>query len=91
VGWAFFYMFVILKIPVGAALYLVWWAAKQDTTNDDQQVDSGGGGPRHPRHPRKPLPRPPRRGPHGDPIPRPPSRMRIRAGRPIRAGHYTRG
>jgi hypothetical protein len=71
----FIWMMLVLKIPVGALLYLVWWAAHQET--DTAHDDDGGGNDRHPHHPsRRPRPRPPRRGPHGDPAPRPPARMR---------------
>ena len=43
-------------------------------------------GPRHPRHPRTPLPRHPRRGPHGDPLPFPPPRTRTVVARARRIG-----
>jgi hypothetical protein len=77
VGWAFVYMMVILKIPVAAALYIVWWSVRaQPESADEQRSNGGGGGWRHPR-PRRP--RPPRRGPHAEPPPRPPSRVRARA------------
>jgi hypothetical protein len=77
VGWAFVYMMVILKIPVLAALYIVWWSVRDaPTPADEQRTDGGGGGSHHPR-PRRP--RPPRRGPHAEPPPRSPSRVRARA------------
>lgn len=84
-GWAFFYMFVILKIPLIAAIWLVWWAVKQDpeTAPDTGRGDDGGNGRDHPR-PRPP--RPPRRGPHADPLPQPPSRVRAHA-RPLDRTH----
>ena len=60
-GWTIFYMVVILKIPMVAALWLVWWAIKQEP-------EPGGGGrartaARAASCP--PLPRWPRRGPAG--------------------------
>jgi hypothetical protein len=83
VGWAFFYMFVILKIPICALLYIVYRAVK------DVPEPAGGedGGtkvhrPRHPRHPRPRNPRLPRRGgPHAAIPPRAPARVRARAKR----------
>ena len=75
-GWAFVYMFVILKIPVAAAIWLVWWAAKEPETSGDTDSD-GGGGRRH-DHPRPRPPLPPRRGPHAEPPPAAPSRVRVR-------------
>lgn len=75
-GWAFVYMFVILKIPVVAAIWLVWWAAKE-APEPAGDTDSGGGG--HRDHPRPRRPRPPRRGPHAEPPPPAPSRVRAHA------------
>lgn len=80
-GWVYLYMFVILKIPVVAAIWLVWWAAKEPEQATDHE--DGGGSDRD--HPRDPLhPRPPRRGPHAEPPPRPPERVRVRAAPPDR-------
>jgi len=73
-GWTFFFLMVILKIPIAALLYIVWWAIRSEpepappTTGDD-----GGSKDRHPRPPR---PRRPRRGPHVEPDPAPPRRVR---------------
>ena len=68
-----------LKIPLLGLIFIVWWAIKQKP-EDSSSRDDDGGIKRHRTHPRKPLPRHPRRGPHGDPAPRPPSRVRsIRA------------
>lgn len=81
----FIWMMVVLKIPIGALLYLVWWAARQGT---EPAHDTGGGGnDRHPHRPsRNPRPRPPRRGPHAGPPPRPPQRVRAR-GRRLSPSH----
>jgi hypothetical protein len=73
VGWALFYMFVVLKIPIALMLWIVWWAVREEPAADETDVDGTGGGGDHPR-PRKP--RPPRRGPHADPLPKPPARVR---------------
>lgn len=75
-GWAFFYMFVILKIPVVAACLIVWWAVRSEEPEPAPETGEGGSGPDHPR-PRRP--RPPRRGPHAEAPPRSPERVRLRA------------
>lgn len=70
------YLMVVLKLPIAALLWIVWWAvhAEPEPTEDVQDKDDGGS--RRPPHPHKPLPRHPRRGPHGDPAPPPPARTR---------------
>ena len=77
-GWTFVYLFVVLKIPVALAFYLVWWACKapEESQEEPSAADGGGGG----HSPRPSTPRLPRRGPHADPPPSPPSRVRA-AGR----------
>jgi hypothetical protein len=77
-GWGFVWMMVVLKIPVIMLLTLVWWAVKQTDAEVDETADEGGGSDRsrHRGGPRRP--RPPRRGPHAEPAPRPPSRVRAR-------------
>jgi hypothetical protein len=74
--WTMFFLFVALKGPLIALAWLVWWAIHQ--VDDPAQGDGGGGTRRRP-HPRGPLPRNPRRGPHGDPLPQPPARVRLPA------------
>jgi hypothetical protein len=60
-GWTLFYMVVILKIPMAAALYIVWWAVKQEPEPEEGLNDDRPGPRRKP-----PLrPRSPRRGPLG--------------------------
>ena len=73
---AFLWMFVVLKIPIAALLWLVWWAVKEP--EPPVEVDEGEGGSKRPTRPHGPKPsRPPRRGPHeGAPLPSPP---RVRA------------
>jgi hypothetical protein len=82
-AWTFIWLMVFLKIPVVALFLLVRWAVRQ--TPESPPGEDGGIGPRarplHPHHPRTRLPRPPRRGPHGEPpIPSPP-RVRTVAAR----------
>ncbi len=84
--WGFVWLMLALKIPLAALIYLVWWAVKQDP---DQLPDSDddGGIKRHRNHPRKPFPRHPRRGPHGDPAPPSPARVRTVKARARTLGH----
>jgi hypothetical protein len=72
--WGFLWLMLALKIPIAALLYLVWWAIRQ--TPEEAEQSSGGDGGTKVRHPRRPLPRHPRRGPHGDPLPAAPPRVR---------------
>jgi hypothetical protein len=60
-GWTLFFMLVILKIPLAAALYLVWWAVKEEPATEEGPSDSE----RRPRRRPPSLPRFPRRGPSG--------------------------
>jgi len=79
-----FFLFVALKVPLLALCWLVWWAIRQ---TDEPSQDHGDGGAKRRVHPLGPLPRRPRRGPHGDPVPLPPPRVRIvtaRARQPYR-------
>jgi hypothetical protein len=85
----FLWLMVALKVPICALLYLVWWATRAPEAADDGAADW-----RKPRvppdHPRPRKPRPPRRGPHADPLPRPPDRVRALRGRTLRkASHRT--
>jgi len=75
-GWTFFFLMVVLKIPIAALLYLVWYATREPDAGDESTGDDGGLRVAHDRHPRSPLPRHPRRGPHGDPRPAPRPRVR---------------
>jgi hypothetical protein len=75
----FVWMFVVLKIPVLAALWLVWWAIKEP----EPVVDPDEGGSDRRPDPRTRGPRPPRRGPHAAPPPTPPRRVRTAAGRKL--------
>jgi len=74
--WGVFWLAVILKIPIVALLTIVWWAVRNPPV-PEAEPDDGGGGSRHTPHPRGRPPHPPRRGPHGDPLPAPPDRVRV--------------
>jgi len=67
---------LILKIPIGLLLWLVWWAVHQTPEEDERSQGDDGGSKVVRHHPRRPLPRHPRRGPHGDPGPPAPARVR---------------
>jgi hypothetical protein len=63
-----------LKIPIIALGWIVWKAIKAEPVlPEDAPSDSGGG---HGPHPRPRRPPQPRRGPHGEPLPQPPARVR---------------
>jgi len=59
-GWTLFFMVVILKIPMVAALILIWYAVREPEPEDESADDTGG--PRR-KPPSRPSPR--RRGPAG--------------------------
>jgi len=77
-AWTFIWLMFILKIPIVALFLIVRWAVRQ--TPEETGGSEGGIGPLprplHPHHPRSHLPRLPRRGPHGDPAPGAPRRVR---------------
>jgi hypothetical protein len=77
--WTFLWLMLFLKIPIVALFLIVRWAVKQ--TPEDATGEDGGIGPRprprHPHHPRRRPPRPSRRGPHREPAPLSPQRMRV--------------
>jgi hypothetical protein len=73
---------VVLKIPIVALLWIVWWAIR---ATPEPAAPGGEGGIKdrpHPRHPRTPPRRGPRRrDPHGAPLPPSPPRVRTTAAR----------
>ena len=73
---AFLWMMLVLKIPLIALLWLVWWSVREVPT-DEEHIDEGGGGGGGSPHPRPRRPRPPRRGPHAGQPPGSPSRVRV--------------
>jgi hypothetical protein len=74
--WAVVWLALILKIPIAALLYIVWWAVKEPPAPEAEPGDGDGGSRRDP-HPRITPPHPPRRGPHADPLPPSPDRVRV--------------
>jgi hypothetical protein len=80
VGWTFFWLMVVLKIPIIAAIWIVWWAVHavpEPLVEGDGHEDDGGSHvpPEHRSRPKRPK-RP--RGPHGEPQPPSPARVRRR-------------
>jgi len=87
--WGFIWLMFVLKIPIAAMLWLVWWAvtSQPEPIADSDDSDGGSGTPRVPLPhggPRSPHRRP--RGPHGDPSPSAPERTRA-PGRDLVARH----
>ena len=58
----------VLKIPIAALLWIVWWAVRAEPDAENQPGSDDGGSKYRPPHPRRPFPR-------GAP-PRPPRRSR---------------
>jgi hypothetical protein len=67
-------MMVLLKIPILMMLGIVRWAIKATPVEEDDGTDggNGGGGLERPEAPARPR----GRGPHGEPIPPAPKRVR---------------
>ena len=83
--WGLVWLMLALKLPLAGLIYIVWWAIKQEP--DESASDDDGGSRRRRLHPREPFPRRPRRGPHGDPPPQPPARVRTTRARARTYGH----
>jgi hypothetical protein len=75
-GWTMLYLFVALKIPIVAAIWIVYWAVKQVPDPEEDTRDDGGTRRKRPHPIPRRGPKPPRRDPHG--APEPPSPPRIR-------------
>jgi hypothetical protein len=77
-AWTFIWLMFLLKIPIVGLFLIVRWAVRQ--TPEGELGQDGGIGPLprplHPHHPRSRLPHAPRRGPHGEPSPVAPARVR---------------
>lgn len=83
------FMGLILKIPVVAACWLLWWAFRSEPDPVEAGEDEGGNQPRRFRREPK-RPRDPRRGPHSPdalPIPCPENEGGLRV---VRAPARTR-
>jgi hypothetical protein len=78
--WPIFFLAVVLKIPVAALLYLVWWSIHAEPELEELPEEDGGHGfHRWRRQPKRP--RDPRRGPHAPdalPLPDCPPAARLR-------------
>src|SRR3954451_12722172 len=72
--WGFIWLMLVLKIPIAALLYIVWWAVHQDTEPETGGSDGDGRTKVRDPHGHRPLPPrlPRRRGPPGPPAPPPP-------------------
>jgi hypothetical protein len=75
--WAVFWLAIILKIPIAALFFIIWWALRDPPVPEADREDGGGGSRRNPHHPRLTPPQPPRRGPHADPASPAPGRVRV--------------
>jgi len=62
--WPIFFLGVVLKIPIAAALFLVWYAVRAEPEVEELPDDGEHGFRRWRRAPSRP--RGPRRGPHED-------------------------
>ena len=93
--WTFIWLILLIKIPVGGMLWLIWWLIKQADKDDpapDGGSDDGGSRlpnkpQRHPRAPRPYTPLHPRRGPHTGARPSTPRRTRTVLARARRVEH----
>ena len=77
-AWGFIWIMLILKIPLVALLWLVWYAVKAVPEPLGEDDEDGGIRKPKPREPRDSN-RPRTRGPHGDPLVPPPPRVRTAA------------
>jgi hypothetical protein len=76
--WGLIWLMLVLKIPLAALLYIVWWAIHQDIEPETGGADDDGGTKVWPHGDHRPVPPrlPRRRGPHGDPATPSPPRTR---------------
>ncbi|HWF56152.1 MAG TPA: hypothetical protein VG223_16055 [Solirubrobacteraceae bacterium] len=64
-----------VQMPL-AAFIIIWFAIKQEANLRPSEEGGAAVPPQAGPHPRRPSPRRPRRGPHGDPAPSAPPRVR---------------
>ena len=80
----FVWLMFALKIPILALFTIVWWATRAPEEAPGEGVEDWKRPRTGPDHPRPRKPGPPRRGPHAEPAPRPPARVRALRGRTLR-------
>jgi len=92
--WTFIWLILLLKIPIGGMLWIIWWAIKKADREPAGEDGSDDGGSklrakphRHPRRPRPRTPLSPRRGPHAGARLRAPRRTRTVLARARRVEH----
>ncbi len=93
--WTFIWLMLLLKIPIGGLLWIVWWAihkADEEPLVDGDRDEDGGSKlrlhrDRHPRAPRPRSPLRPRRGPHAGARPPAPRRTRSVVARARKVEH----
>jgi len=78
--WTFLWLMLLLKIPIGGLLWIVWWAIHKADEEEPVGARDEDGGTKVMRerrlHPRPPRPVRPRRGPHSGAPPPAPRRTR---------------
>ena len=72
--WGFIWMVVVLKIPIVALLWLVWWAVHAEPEPAAGDSTGGDGGSGHSPRPQQAAAA--ARGDHAVPAPQPPARVR---------------
>jgi hypothetical protein len=80
----FVWLMFALKIPIVALFTIVWWATRAPEPAAGEGAEDWKRPPVGPDHPRPRKPGPSRRGPHAEPAPRPPARVRALRGRTLR-------
>ena len=93
--WTFIWLILLIKIPVGGMLWLIWWSIKkadrEEPTPEGGSDDGGSKLPlqphRRPRAPRPYTPLHPRRGPHTGARPSTPQRTRTVLARARKVEH----
>ena len=89
--WTFLWLILLLKIPIGGLLWIIWWSihkADEETPAGAHDEDGGTKVTRARRlHPRPPRPVRPRRGPHSGAAPPAPRRTRSVVARARRVEH----
>ena len=88
--WTFLWLMLLLKIPIGGLLWLVWWAIHKTDEEPVGARDEDGGSKvrhQHDHHPRPPRQPRPRRGPHTGAPPPSPARVRSVVARARKVQH----